>query len=73
MSFNHSLSVPLQTTSDKVLFLDIDRFHFKSIGSDSDILQRAFERCKAGCSTITVCSLHSNAADAHMVTWSLSG
>jgi len=28
-----------------VLFLDIDRFHFKSIGFDSDILQRAFERC----------------------------
>ena len=47
MSFNHSLSVPLQTTSDKVLFLDIDRFHFKSIGSDSDILQRGFRKVQS--------------------------
>ena len=35
----------MQSLSDKVLFLDIDRFHFKSIGFDSDILQRAFDRC----------------------------
>lgn len=34
-----------QSSSDRVLYLDIDRFHFKSIGFDSDILHRAFDRC----------------------------
>ena len=34
----------MQSTSDTVLYLDIDSFHFKSIGFDSAILQRAFDR-----------------------------
>ena len=36
--------LPLQTTSSRVLYLDIDKFHFKCIGSDSLILQRTIER-----------------------------
>lgn len=34
----------MQSTSDAILYLDIDSFHFKSIGFDSAILQRAFDR-----------------------------
>lgn len=39
--------MPVQSVSKKVFFLDIDRFHFKSIGFDSDILYRAFDRCNS--------------------------
>ncbi len=53
----------LQSTSERVRFLDIDRFHFKSIGFDSDILQRAFDRFVAAktCSAYTpsLCTKHS--------------
>ena len=34
----------VQSTSATILYLDIDSFHFKSIGFDSAILQRAFDR-----------------------------
>ena len=34
----------MQSTSATILHLDFDRFHFKSIGFDSAILQRAFDR-----------------------------
>ena len=46
--------VPLQTTSSRVLYLDIEKFHFKCIGSDSLILQRAFERYTED--TLAVCA-----------------
>ena len=34
----------VQSTSATILYLDVDSFHFKSIGFDSAILQRAFDR-----------------------------
>ena len=46
-----------QSTSERVLFLDIDRFHFKSIGFDSDVLQRAFDRCGAFVVHVKACHL----------------
>lgn len=37
--------LPMQTTSERVLYLDASSFQLKSQNPPSDILERAFERC----------------------------